>query len=222
MLVDVHAFNPIDRRVTHFVGRVEEDGESAYLQSCVYFLNHLDMLLCAPWKELKPSGRSFAAGYLCHLAVDECWKKQGALLFKKLGIQSWTDFPVPGDVGLTAFDFLSKDELMDAIALDTLLAQITIPDVFTHVPGKMFVRQWEIIRNYVFMRGNPEAHFQMLELAGWSKQDIAFTRQKYHIFWEKSLTFMEQFVGVEPFLKEGIERSQQVMPRLFGHNFDHG
>jgi hypothetical protein len=213
-LVDVHAFNDIDRRYTHFTGTVEEDGEKAYLQSCANFLHSLDTLLRSPWNELQPSERSFASGYLCHLAVDECWKKLGSQLFQKFDISSWADFPVPGDVSLTTFDFMCKDQLLDPHALDAKLEHITIPDVFVHVPVTIFTRQWNIIQEYVSARGTSEAHFLMLERAGRSKQEIEETRQRYQTYWERGIELVQSIGGVDPFLQDGIKRSMQVIPQL--------
>jgi len=196
------------------VGTVEEDGENAYLQSCANFLQNLDSLLRLPWKMLQPEEHSFVVGYLCHLAVDECWKKLGLELFQKLGIHSWADFPMPGDVSLTTYDFLGSKQLLDPCVLDTILEDVVIPDVFLHMPMTIFVRQWDVIRDYVFAGGTPEAHFHMLELAGRSKSEIEETQQRYQAYWERSIEFVENIGGVEPFLQNGFERSIQVLPQL--------
>lgn len=217
-LVDVHGFNSIDRRYTHFVGRVEEDGEHAYLHSCTTFLHTLDSLLRLPQSRLRPEEHSFAAGYLCHLAVDECWKKLGSQLFQRFGIRSWADFPVPADVSVTTYDFMSSKLFLDPRALHAQLEQLVIPDVFLHVPVTLFVRQWNIIREYVFAGGTPEAYLQMLALAGLPAGEIEETRRRYDAHWESSMEFGRRIGGAEPFLEEGVERSMQVLPQLLaGH-----
>lgn len=213
-LVDVHAFSNIDRRRTHFVGTVEEDGENAYLQSCANFLRGLDTLLQRPWNELPATERGFVAGYLCHLAVDECWKKLGWQLFQRFGIRSWADFVVPGDVSLTAFDFMSQKQFLDPQALDAILEPIVIPDVFTHVPVALFVRQWDIVREYVLERGTPEAHVRMLYRAGKPEAEIQEARQRYQANWEKGIDVVQDIGGAEPFIQNGIERTLQVLPQL--------
>jgi hypothetical protein len=214
MLIDVHAFTEIDRRQTHFVGRVEEAGESAYKDSCNNYLKELRSLLNNTWKSLNPIKKSFVAGYLCHLAVDECWKKLGVQLFQKLGITSWSDFVVPGDVGLTTFDFISNGQLMNKPEIDLILNDIIIPDTFKHIPYKVFAKQWEIIREYVISGGTPESHFMMLERAGKAIKEIQETRKRYDTYWNKGIEFIKEIGGVEPFIQDAIDRTMQVMPQI--------
>jgi len=213
-LVDVHAFSEIERRHTHFVGTVQEDGEDAYLLSCANFLRGLDGLLMRPWSDLSPVERAFAVGYLCHLAVDECWKELGWQLFQKLGINSWANFPVPGDVSLTTFDFMSAEHLLDSPAVDAALGHVVIPDVFSHVPVALFIRQWSVIREYVLARATPDAHARMLELAGKSDTEVEESRQRHEAYWESSIELTQSIGGVGPFLQDGIDRSLQVLPQL--------
>jgi hypothetical protein len=213
-VVDIHAFSDVQRQQTHFVGTGEENGEDACSQSCVNFFRGLGSLLQHPAGELQPGERGFVAGYLCHLAVDECWKKLGWRLFQKFGISSWDEFVVPGDVSLTTFDFLSARQILDPQVFDALLGQVVISDVFTHVPAVMFNRQWEIIREYVMARGTPEAHFQMLRRAGRSDEEIHETRQRYQTYWESSIQLVHSIGGVEPFLQAGLERSMEVLAQL--------
>jgi hypothetical protein len=214
-LVDVHAFSDIDRRSTHFVGTVEEDGEDVCQKSCTNFLKELNALLQRPWKELLPEERGFISGYLCHLAVDECWKMLGWKLFQKLGINSWADFVIPGDVSLTTFDFMSREQLMDPPGLDAILEHLVVPDVFLHIPVGVFIRQWNIIREYVKAGGTPEAHFQMLKLAGRSDGEIQETRQRYSTHWANGIQLVQTIGGVKPFLNDGIEHTMQVLPQLW-------
>lgn len=166
ILVDVHAFHEIERRDTHFVGRVDEVGEDAYRTSCAGFLGQLAVLLQPAWAHMSQAERAFVTGYLCHLATDECWKQLGWQLFQELNISSWADFPVPGDVSLTAFDFLSAKLLLDPATARAALQAAAIPDVFNHIPHAMLVHQWEIIQDYVWNGGTPEAYVRMLAAAG--------------------------------------------------------
>lgn len=55
VLVDVHGFSDVDRRETHFVGRLEEDGVDAFNKSCTNFLNQLSGDL---WRRSHICGRS--------------------------------------------------------------------------------------------------------------------------------------------------------------------
>jgi hypothetical protein len=214
MLVDVHGFNAIDRRQTHFVGRVEEDGEAAFRQSCSNFLGKMDRLLRRPWEILEPVERSFTGGYLCHLAVDECWKKLGWELFQKFGITSWDDFVVPADVSVTAFDFLSRALWIDPPQLERMLENIIVPDIFTHVPYELFRKQWCIIRGYVTAGGTAEAYIKMLERAGRSSDETEAIRQRYDTYWENGIGFVHEIGGVEPFLAGAVERTMEVLPQL--------
>ena len=88
VLVDVHGFSDVDRRRTHFAGRLEEDGEDAFRKSCAGFLDQLDTVLLRPWGELGEGERAFVAGYLCHLAADEDWKWFGWKVMHGLDISS--------------------------------------------------------------------------------------------------------------------------------------
>ena len=220
MLVDVHAFNNIDRRRTHFAGQLEEEGENAFRQSCSSFLSEVDALLRRPWNSLTPSEKFFVAGYLCHLAADECWRKLGWELFKKLGIATWVNSPVPGDVILTTFDFISRGQWIDPPELDSVLENISIPDVFTHIPIEIFRKQWVICRDYVAGGGTPDAHFKMLERAGRSSAEIEAARRRYEKYWEKGIMFVNEIGGVEPFIQDAVERTMQVLPRLMRFSLD--
>ena len=214
LLVDVHGFNDIDRRCTHFVGRVEEDGEIAFQQSCTNFLHEVDNLMKHPWSRLTPIEKFFVAGYLCHLAVDECWKKLGWQLFQRFGITSWDDFPVAADVNVITFDFLSRGQWIDPPELGAVLENIIIPDVFTHVPVEVFRKQWYVSRDYVAAGGTPEAYFGMLERAGRSSSELAETRQRYEKNWDMGIDFIYEIGGVIPFIKDAVERTRQVLPQL--------
>lgn len=75
VLPDVNSFSDIDRRKTHFVGRLEQDGTSAFCKSCENFIKQFDNLLVRPWSDLDAAQRAFVLGYLCHLAADEPWKE---------------------------------------------------------------------------------------------------------------------------------------------------
>lgn len=217
ILVDVHAFHPIDRRVTHFVGRVEEDGEAAYRMSCANFLGQLGSLLQRPWRTLDGAERAFVTGYLCHLAADECWKEMGKNLFDQLGISDWANFPVPGDISLTVFDCRSFARMADPVGAQAALDAAPIPDVFTHVSGEMLRDQWRIIRDYVFAGGTAQAHITMLEKAYTPAAKIQSARAQYARCWQDALDFTDRTVGgVGPFLADAVRRSMQVLPALVG------
>jgi hypothetical protein len=216
ILVDVHAFHPVDRRAAHLVGRVEEDGEAAYRSSCANFLQQKDRLLRRPWASLARGEQAFLAGYLCHLAVDECWKELGKNLFDRLGISDWIDFPIPGDLGLTVFDNLCFPRLVDPARAGAALAAAPIPDVFTHIAQEMLLSQWRIIDEYVFAGGTAAAHLDMLGKAGKPSESIQAASRYYAERWQEALDFTGRVIGgVEPFIAQATGRSLEVLPGLY-------
>jgi hypothetical protein len=104
VLVDVHCCSAVDRQITHFAERFDEQGTDAFNKSCSNFLSQLGSLLVHPWNKLTSAERAFVAGYLCHLAADEDWKQFDLHTIHTLGIQWWVDLPVPVSVILTAFN----------------------------------------------------------------------------------------------------------------------
>ena len=192
ILVDVHAFHPIDRRRTHFVGRVDEDGANAYTRSCSNFLACLPTLLERPWGALAPGERAFVAGYLCHLAADECFKQDGERLLRELGIASWDEFPVPWDVSLTAFDYVSRGYLLDPKGTYAALRQLPVPGVFTHVPAEMFQHQWYVIEGYVLPGDVFETNTAMLVRAGFAPAKIEASRLRHAATRDASLALYER------------------------------
>ncbi len=215
ILVDIHAFQPVDRRITHFVGRIEEDGEEAFQKSCSVFLSRLDTLLKAPWDKLSQPKRAFVSGYLCHLAVDECWKKLGWQLFQTLGISDWRDFPVPGDVSLTAFDFLAGKGSLDFETACRRLEVIQPIDVFTHIPAELFIRQWEIIQFYVLSGARPEEQVRMLKLAGKPEDEIRASERRHIETFNKAIEWYKKYSLVKPFIHESVQHSSKMLTRLW-------
>lgn len=216
ILVDVHAFHPVDRRVAHLVGRVEENGEEAYRLSCANFFQQRGSLLRGPWPSLTHSEQAFVAGYLCHLAVDECWKELGKNLFDRLGISDWIDFPIPGDLGLTVFDHLCFPRLVDPARAKAALATAPIPDVFTHIAQEMLLSQWRVIGDYVFAGGTAAAHLDMLARAGKPRESVQAASRYYADRWQEALDFTGGVVGgVETFIAQAAGRSLEVLPGLY-------
>ena len=163
VLVDVHGFSDVDRRRTHFVGRLEEDGTDAFNKSCANFLDQLDDLLLRPWSELTNTEQAYVAGYLCHLAADEDWKRFGWSILHAMGIASLADIPVPGDVIMTAFDVLSSKMYVDLPAVVSALKDVSIPNVLTHVPHESLRAMWDISKEHVLNGDTPESYFEMLK-----------------------------------------------------------
>ncbi len=211
VLVDVHVFHDISRRQTHFVGRFEE-GRDSQSQSCSNFLKQRDALLRRPWNSLRPDERAFVMGYLCHLAVDECWKDQGWRLVQELEISSWIDLPVPFDVLLTAFDFLSRKELIDPETTFAALLSTTVPDTFGHILYETWRHQWDIVREYVMSDGTPGAYIKMLGDADKPEDKIQEAKRQHDVYWEDAINLFNGMGGVMPFLQTAAAKTIDVIP----------
>jgi hypothetical protein len=215
VLVDVHGFSAIDRRVTHFVGRLDEDGTDAFSKSCVNFLGRLDRLLLRPWDELTNAERAFVAGYLCHLAADEDWKQFGWDILQALELSSLADLPIPGDVFLTAFDVLSSELTIDPAAVASALSCARIPDVLTHVPYAYLQGMWDIAKAHVMAGGTPASYFEMLKRQGKPNVEIEAVIHQHTVYWEAAVAAVLEFGGVEPRVRASVQRSLDVIPRLW-------
>ena len=215
VLVDVHGFSAIDRRTTHFVGRLDEDGTDAFSKSCVNFLGQLDGLLLRPWDALTNAERAFVAGYLCHLAADEDWKQFGWDMLQALNISSLADLPIPGDVFLTAFDVLSSELYIDSVAVVSALSDTGIPDVLTHVPYACFQGMWDVAKAHVMAGGTPASYFEMLKRQGRSNVEIEAVIHQHTVYWEAAVASIREFGGVEPRIRASVQRSLEMIPRLW-------
>jgi hypothetical protein len=210
-IVDVHAFHDIDRRLTHFVGRMDTDGEDAYRKSCTNFLQELDTILKSRWNTLSQTRQAFVAGYLCHLAVDECWKELGWRWYQKLNITSWKDFPVHPDVMLTAFDFLSRKQLMDQAMTFAALETVRIPDVFCHVPYEIFCHQWNVIQPYLKSDGTFESYVSMLKSANQMSEKIQTEIERRFRLWENAIELIQDAGGELPFIQGAAAHSVEMI-----------
>ncbi len=214
-LVDVHGFSDIDRRVTHFVGRLHEDGEDAFRKSCDNFLERLDTLLVRPWRELAQHERAFVAGYLCHLAADEVWKRLGQDVMLALGINSLADTPVPGEVFMTAFDVSSSEMYIDFFSVASELNAASVPDVLTHVPYAVFRRMWRIVKPHVMDGRTAESYFEMIKRLGRTTAQVQAVRREHKVYWEDTVAWIAELGGVEPYILNAARRSLEVLPRLW-------
>jgi hypothetical protein len=215
VLVDVHGFSNIDRRETHFVGRLEEDGVDAFNKSCTNFLNQLDGLLLRPWSQLVSAERAFVTGYLCHLAADEDWKRFGWNILQTLGISSLAEIPVPGDVVLTAFDVLSSQMYVDLTAIVSALNDAIIPNVLAHVPHDAFQAMWDVAKEHVMTGDTPESYFEMLKRKGKTAAEIREVIRQHDVYWEDALALIHDLGGVEPRIQASVRRSLEVIPHLW-------
>ena len=215
VLVDVNSFSDMDRRVTHFVGRLQEDGADAFNRSCANFLSQLDGLLIRPWSELTSAEQAFVGGYLCHLAADETWKQFSWNMLRALGIQSLADLPVPGGVIFTAFGVLSSKMYVDFPAVVSALSDVVIPHVLTHVPHDAFQATWNIVEEYMLTGGTPQSYFEMLKREGRADSEIQEIIRRHDVHWEDAVALIHDGGGVEPYIQAGVERSLEVIPHLW-------
>ncbi|MFN2272119.1 MAG: hypothetical protein ACK2US_14850 [Anaerolineae bacterium] len=215
VLVDVNGFSDIDRRTTHFVGRLHEDGADAFRKSCTNFLAQLDALLVRPWCELTQHEQAFVAGYLCHLAVDEVWKRLGQDVMLALGIDSLADTPVPGEVFMTAFDVASSEMYIDFSSVSSELDAASIPNVLTHVPYAIFQTMWRIVKPHVMDGRTVESYFEMIKRLGRTPSQVQTVRRKHKAYWEDTVTWIAELGGVEPYILNATQRSLEVLPRLW-------
>ncbi len=215
ILVDVHGFSDIDRRTTHFVGRLHEDGEDAFRKSCENFLERLDTLLVRPWRELKQHEQAFVAGYLCHLAVDEVWKRSGYEMMQRLGIASLADLPVPGRVLLGAFAALTGKLHGDFPTIASALENAVIPHALAHVSLDDFQAMWEISKEWM-MNGCPYAlRVEMLRRMGKTEAQIEAARREREAHWDAAVAFAQESGEVEHTIDRGVRHSLEVLPRLW-------
>lgn len=215
VLVDVNSFSGMDRRRTHFAGRLEEDGADAFNKSCTNFLSQLDDLLLRPWRELTRAEQAFVAGYLCHLAADEDWKQFEWNVLQTLKIPSLADFPVPGEVFLTVFDVLSSEIYIDFSSVASALNDVSIPDVLTHIPHKAFQAMWSIAKEHVTTGDTPESYFEMLKRLGQTDAELREVIRQHDVYWEDAVALIHDLGGVEPRIRAGVERSLEVIPHLW-------
>ena len=216
LVVDVNSFTTVARRTTHFVGRLDEDGDAAFTKSCANFLNQRERLLQHPWGDLTPEERAFVTGYLCHLAADEPWKALGVRLQQLLGLNSLQDMPVPPAVALTAFSVLSHALFVDFAAVTATLDTALLPDVFTHVAHADFLRMWDIVRLPLSKGDSPESFFEMLARSGKDAAELQKVREQHTRHWDAAVALIKQVGGVEAFVAEAVARALEVLPALNG------
>lgn len=218
VLPDVQTIGGIDRRTTHFVGRLHEDGEDSFRKSCDNFLEQLDTLLVRPWSEMVERERAFVAGYLCHLAADESWKRMGRDMMRALGIASLADMPVPGEVAITAFDVFSHEMYTDVTAVAASLAGAVVPDVLTHVPHRAFQTMWNVVKPHAMDGKAAESYFEMLERLGKSTKQVEAARREHAVHWSDAVDLIDGKEGVGRYIQDATRRSLEVLPRLLARS----
>ena len=215
MLVDAHMVTDLGRQETHFVGRLEEDGENAFRGSCAGFLSQFDELLLRPWRDLSRDEKAFVAGYLCHLATDESWKEYNWHLLRGLGLSTLSELPVPNQVFLTAYQVLSAQVFVDHAGVLSALRRAAIPDVLAHLSRAELDKMWWTIRPLALDGSAPESFFQMMERAGEPRVAVRALREEHDLYWNDALSFICAHGGVKLEIQNAVERSVGAVVELW-------
>jgi hypothetical protein len=215
ILVDVHGFSDINRRRTHLVGTLAEEGTSAFTTSCTRFLDRRGELLLRPWEALSGNEQAFIAGYLCHLAVDEIWREFGWEILQALDVTSPDDLPMPVDVIMMALSVLSGAFFLDFAAVSAALEEVAVPDLLMHVPRAAFQTMWDVAHEHVLQWDRPESFYEMLERLGKPDAEVQRIRQQQAAHWEEAVKLLGRFGGVERIVQSGVDRSVKMVPRLW-------
>lgn len=215
-LVDVHGYT-VDRRTTHFAGRLDREGDLAFGKSCANFVAGLDGLLTRPRGQLESEELAFVAGYLCHLAADENWKQFDWDLRQESGAYVWTDLPTPGDVILTAFDVLSADLYADHASVASDLGRAVIPDVFSHVSHQPLSRTWDVIREHVISGSTRQSALATIERTAGGGEEEQAIRRLHETHWEDAVRVIKTHLGgVRSRVRDMVRQSRETMARLWG------
>lgn len=216
ILVDVHICSDIDRRATHFAERFDRGGGDAFNRSCANFLGRLDSLLVRPWDRLMSARQAFIAGYLCHLAADEDWKRFDVEVMDTLGMRWWVDLAVPVSVIMTAFDVLGSELYGDSAAVTSALDDVSIPNVFVHVSYDAFQATWNTIKMHVMDGSTPESYLKILGRLGKTEGKIRAERRRHEAYWEDAVALVQDFFGgVQHRVQAMVGRSLETVPRLW-------
>ena len=216
VLVDANGFTDIKRRTTHFSRHRVTDGPHAVNRSCANFLDQLDDLLVRGWGTLAHEERAFVAGYLCHLAADEEWKRFTQDLLRAMGILAPEDLSIPGSAIMRAFDVLSSELYIDFSCVASALRDASVPDVFTHVPHDVFRAMWDVVRGHLTHRSSTESYLAMLRRLGVPDAEIEAERRALQTYWKDAVDFIHKYHGgIHSHIQAMVQRSLRTMPRLW-------
>jgi hypothetical protein len=74
---------------------------------------------------------------------------------------------------------------------------------------------WTVVGPHALNGRTPESFYGMLERMGSSKAEIQAVRENHERYWEEAVTFVKEQEGVESIVANGVERSLEVIPRLW-------
>ena len=216
ILVDVHLCSPIHRRDTHFAERLGRHGPNAFHRSCANFLGRLDSLLVRPWDELTTGEQAFTAGYLCHLAADEEWKRFDVETLQRLGIRWWRELAVPGDVILTAFDVLGTALYRDYAGVVSVLGGASVPDVLAHIPHGVLEQLWSRVKAHAMDGRTVASYLQMLGGMGKTDGEVRAAELEHQVYFDDAVELVGSFFGgAQSRVDAMVARSLEVAPYLW-------
>jgi hypothetical protein len=212
VLVDVHGFSNIERRMTHFADRFDKESRFAFDRSCQNFVDQFDDLLLRPWATLSNQERAFALGYFCHLAADENWKQFDWDVYHEQGVYLWSDLPVSGDILLTVFDVESGNFYRDYPTVSTVLQDASISNVFSHVTHEEFQRIWHIIKIHVEQKGTLESFLEIQKRLGKDQYEVDRMSEQYRINWNGAKILLAQhFGGIEKRVESMVQQTLETV-----------
>jgi hypothetical protein len=215
VLADTSLLGEVTYRQTHFTAGMYGTGEESFDRSCENLLAQLKEVLRVPWPALASAERAFVAGYLCHLAADETWKRFCWRVMDRLGISRWDGLPVPFGVLMTAYHVRGAALWIDRKGIADALATAEIPAAMRHVPHVSFVRAWAAFKAHSLDGRTAESYLDMLGRMGQSEKEIAAARAEHERYWEEALAFVEREEAIAVLAEEAVARSLEVIPRLW-------
>ena len=209
---DAHFMSSASRSDTHFFDLQASDCESG--ASSIFKTNPG----LARGVDIDAATRSFVAGYLCHLAVDEVSRRASYEMMQKLGISSWADLPVPGGVVLGAFAALTRELYGDFSAVASALEDASIPNVLAHVSLDDFQAMWEVFGEWILNGCPHELRIEVLRRMGRTTAQIEAACREHEMHWDAAVAFARESGEVERTVDLGVQRSLEVVPRLWAHS----
>ncbi len=212
LVVDANSFTTLPRPRTHLVERWEEATGMGYRR----FLLHREELLRRPWAELTEEEQAFVGGYLAHLAADAAWKARLAGLYRRWGIGSWRDLPIPVSVFLTEMSVLCADHFLDFERIVRALRDYPrVPDLFVHVPHAALQHTWEIGRTVMDRPYRRDSFYAMLRLKGVGREALEEERRDHERYGDAARAFILKTGAVEWWIAPLVELAEAALREMF-------
>ena len=216
VLVDLHLVERAERVDTHFCEHLARDGPLAFDKSAANMLANLGSLLVRPWAELSEAEHAFVAGYLCHLAADEEFRRFSLEEMDRLGHLWSQNLPFSPSVVMTVYNVQGHALSPDPQAMAASLASVRVPDVFTHVDHDALLFMWEIARPHAIDGGSIESFLEFMDRAGIPPEAVARQKRQHAEHWDEAVAFTREFFGsVEVRVEAMVAHAMDVLPRLW-------